>query len=215
MKTLLGVVSVSLLLAGCGKTTDQICNETNIALAQATGQGFVDVGWIGCLKQSPSEAQKSLDGLKKELAAKGIHTPKPISHDEMQAFVDSADPLEVILKLGPASSATWVAKDAQGKNIPVKIEITPGVERDGSLMVSYSSGRNAPANERRPELLKEVEGKLAIRENGDYHFYWSKPLTYGLLGIEDDHMSFHFQVRNGKALNTSLLFPKHLWQNWF
>lgn len=213
MKTLLGVVSVSLLLAGCGKTTEQICNETNLALTQATGQGFVDVGWIGCLKQSPSEAQKSLDGLKQQLAAKGTESPKLMSHDEMDKFVSSTDPLSVILKVGPPSSAMFNPRDAQGKSIPVTKVV--GGRTMETTVVSYSNTRNALVEDRSPEILKEIQGKLAIHDDGVYHFMWLRPLTYGIFGIEDDYMSLGVVVQSGKVVSTSTKYPEHLWQKWF
>lgn len=216
MKKFLAVASVAVLLSGCGETTEQICRKTDQLMRQSEGQGFVDVGWIGCLKQSPSEARLSYEGIKLQLEKeKGVKELPLMSHDEMTKFVNSQPPFDVIYKLGNPDSATFIPVDSNGKPIP-ETTTTNGFTFEGIVQIRYSTGPKVLANHRDLKNLEDIQGKLAIHKDGTYHFMYLRPLTYGLLGMDDKQISILFNIRNGKVVgDDNISFPKHLWQKWF
>jgi len=125
------------------------------------------VGWIGCLKQSPSEARLSYEGIKLQLEKeKGIKELPLMSHDEMTKFVTSQPPFDVVYKLGSPESATFIPFDGNGKTIPVFAN--DGVTITDIVRIDYSPHSKFREAARSIKLWEDIQGKLAIKKDGLY-----------------------------------------------
>lgn len=69
MKTIIVSIVVATALTGCGKqTVEEICQETSNLLKEKNGEGFTQVGMLGCLKQGASRAKQDQEAIKQMLS---------------------------------------------------------------------------------------------------------------------------------------------------
>ncbi|MFP3678860.1 hypothetical protein SB725_17315 [Pseudomonas sp. SIMBA_041] len=208
MKNLLAIASMAMLLSACGETTEQICQKTDQLLSQATGQGFADVGRIGCLKQTASEARISYEALNEQLKSKLAASPELMSRDEMTALVKSQAPFDVIHRLGKPDSVTFIPFDRNGKTIPVLAD--DGVTITNIVRIEYFAHSKLAAD-KDPKAWQDIQGSLATKKDGIYSIAYDRPLTHWLFGLKDENMYITFTVNNGQA-TPNIDFPKHFWQ---
>lgn len=215
MKKLLAVASVAILLSGCGETTEQICRKTDQLMRKSEGQGFVDVGWIGCLKQSPSEARLSYEGIKLQLEKeKGVKELPLMSHDEMTKFITSQPPFDVVYKLGNPDSALYYPFDSSGNFIKESKTIA-GMTSESPASISYSPNSEFSEERRNIKVWEDIQGKLAIKKDGLYLIQYNSPsLTYWLYGLQDEFTSISFEIKNGQV-SSGTSYQSHFWQKWF
>lgn len=203
------------MLSGCGETTEQICHKTDQLMRKSEGQGFVDVGWIGCLKQSPSEARLSYEGIKLQLEKeKGIKEIPLMSHGDMTKFITSQPPFDVVYKLGSPDSAMFFPFDSSGKMIMETTTIA-GMTSESPVEISYSKNAKFHQETRDPKIWEDIQGKLAIKKDGLYLIQYNSPsLTYWFYGLQDDFTDISFEIKNGQVTpNTS--YQSHFWDKWF
>lgn len=215
MKKLVAVASVALLLSGCGDTTEQVCRKIDQQLKKDSGKGLADVGWIGCLKQSPGEAKLTLAAIEKQ-SPKGtrVAETKLMSRDDVAQLVATQPPFDVAYKLGAPDSAYFYPFDIDGKFISESTTIG-GITTKGPIHISYSADAKFSLEMRNPKIWEDIHGKLAIYKDGLYRISYERPMTYWLLGLQDEHLKISFVIKNGKVIERSADFPKHFWQKWF
>jgi hypothetical protein len=215
LKKLLAVASVAMLLSGCGETTEQICRKTDQLMRKSEGQGFVDVGWIGCLKQSPSEARLSYEGIKLQLEKeKGIKELPLMSHDEMTKFITSQPPFDVLYKLGNPDSASYYPFDSNGSFIK-ESKTVAGMTTESPVNIFYGKSSNVTSKYDDPKVLEDIQGKLAIKKDGLYLIQYHSPsLTYWFYGLQDKFTSISFEIKNGQV-SPSTSYQSHFWDKWF
>lgn len=216
LKKLLAVASVAVMLSGCGETTEQICRKTDQLMKKSEGHGFVDVGRIGCLKQSPSEARLSYEGIKLQLEKeKGIKEIPLMSHNEMTKFVTSQPPSDVVYKLGNPDSASFFPFDSSGKILKETTTIA-GMTSESPIEISYSPHSKFHVESQNPKIWEDIQGNLAIKKDGLYLVrYDSSPLTYWFYGLKDDFTHLSFEIKNGQVVSSGAYYPSHFWDKWF
>lgn len=188
MKLRVGLVTLILVLSGCGKTTEQICKETDNLLRQQTGNGFADTGMIGCLNLSPRDAEKSLISLKEKYGKSAAL----MTHDEFDKLVRDSSPSELIKILGAPDVAMMITEP----------------------YITYVSGA-IEAKQRDVRVRDEVLRRISSEPNGGtYSTIYSEPKTTGLFGIEDRDLVVLYRFDKNPP-EKSAHYEKHLWQKWF
>jgi hypothetical protein len=188
MKLRIGLVAMILVLTGCGKSTEQICKETDNLLRQHTGNGFADTGMIGCLNLSPRDAEKSLISLKDKYGKSAAL----MTHDEFDKLVRESSPADLIKILGAPDSVMMMTP-------PYLAYVT------GALDVKQ---RDAGV---RDELLR----RISTEPNGGlYSTIYSEPKTTGLFGMEDRDLVVLYRFDRSPP-EKFVSYEKHLWQKWF
>lgn len=184
----IGLFAMIVILSGCGKTTEQICKETDNLLRQQTGNGFANTGMIGCLNLSPRDAEKSLISLKDKYGKNAAL----MTHDEFDKLVRDNSPAELIKILGVPDSA---------------IMMTPPY-------LTYGTG-SLDAKERDVRVRDELLRRISSEPNGGvYSTIYNEPKTTGIFGMHDRDLVVLY-LFNKDPPEKYVGYEKHLWQKWF
>lgn len=190
MKKIIFAISIFPLLSGCSDSIESICQETSKILKEQTGQGFTDVGMLGCLKQSPEAAKQDQEALKK-MTAQTQHETTTISRTDAITAVKGKNIEGVISMFGePDMAFLWLPKQPNESLEELK--------------------------ERQNKLTKEqIIEKSIANEPGNYSYSWKKPITHNLFGKVDGGLGITLRIEQQQPPELSISFPPYCISNLF
>ncbi|HHH9441336.1 TPA: hypothetical protein ACP32N_003275 [Pseudomonas aeruginosa] len=195
---------VMVVLTGCGQTTEQICNETNQLFLDHGQPGFTETGYLGCLKASPEEANRSLRGLQEQFKeGEALIQPRA----QVESILKGKDVFALIKKYGQPAELSYTNGPAMQKG---------GAGGDGSdkfILDNYVG--NSKNQELRDQQIKlKVLNEFIQKKDGLYVFKWYR-VSSNIFGAADDYSSLVISVEHGVVVETVVLFPEYFWQRWF
>lgn len=158
-------VAAVLLISGCGRSTEDICQETDQLLRQTSGSGFTAVGLAGCLALPASEAQRSLDGLK---ASTGRAATELIPRAGIEQLHAEHGVVGLVRGFGVPDlfyHAVLGAEPLNERNTPFEIVVSNlGLKKDGHYLFSWrkpiSKDFFGSADESLMAVARVEEGKV-------------------------------------------------------
>lgn len=166
----------AVLLSGCGKSTEQICRETDELLRANGKTGFTDTGFAACLELSEREAEQSLSALKDQL---GKNQAKALSRNEFEQIAQKSTFKELVGRFGQPSVSSVIVLSVNGK--PQSLVF--------SKYAVTEAGKDPAVYERSVKYLDE---KL----DGVYFFEWDRVTTH--FGLTDNRARVNYTVKGGQ-----------------
>lgn len=182
MKQYIVALAVSAALAGCDRSVEEICAESDQLLKETTGSGFGNSGWRGCLSQTAAQAEMDLKAHRGNLAAPIV---RRVSRAELEKELNGETIAKMIARLGMPSyysirttKKTFVSPNGPQAGVEISVE--------------------------------EFSEALASVKTGIYNMTWVGPYSQNAIGIDDDEVTMLAWIRDGEVKRQpSITFPQN------